>query len=278
MKNKKQEYSQLKRWLEERDITKLNDITTDVLQDYHTSKLERGLMPHSVVSTSRQVKAFFNWCLSENYITENPMDKVNLPILRKQVVETFTSKEVVKLIECFSYKNYIEARNKLILAIMADTGIRVMELCSLKESDVRMDKIKILGKGRKERYVSISPALKRIMIKYERLKRQYFKDSMKTDDTYILNYRGGKMSNPGLWLVCKSAEERTGIKDVHPHKFRHYFAITSLKVGGIDLHSLSLLLGHSEVTTTEIYLSSFRNDDLLKIAKSSSPLMNLHKG
>lgn len=264
MKNKKQEHSQLKKWLDEKDITKLNDITTEVLQDYHTNKITRGLKPHSVVSTSRQVKAFFGWCLSENYVSENPMDKVNLPILRETVIETFTTEEVIKLVECFSYKTYIEARNKMIVSIMADTGIRVMELCNVKETDIETDKIKVLGKGRKERYLSISPALKRIMIKYERLRNQYFKNILKTSDTYILNYRGGKMSNTGLWLVCKEGEKRTGIKNVHPHKFRHYFAITSLKVGGIDLHSLSLLLGHSEVSTTEIYLRSFRNEDLLK--------------
>lgn len=277
MKNKNQEYTQLKMWLDKLNITKLDDVTTKVLQDYHTDKLERGLKPTSIISTSKQIKAFFNWCIEEEYLTVNPMDKVNLPKSRKQIIEAFTSEEVYKLIECFNYKNYVEARNKLIIAIMADTGVRVTELTNIKTKHVGLDKIYILGKGRKERYLSISPVLKRIMIRYERLKSQYFEDKIVKDDYYILNYKGHKMSNTGLWLVCKEAEKRTGIKDVHPHKFRHYFAITSLKVGKIDIHSLSLLLGHSDISTTEIYLRTFRNDDLLNQAKSSSPLMNLHK-
>lgn len=277
MKNKKQEYKQLQIWLNKKQIEKLNDITTKVLQEYHTDKLKRGLKASSIVSTSKQISAFFNWCKNEDYLQENPMVKVELPKEPNLIVDTFTSDEVYKLIECFTYKSYIDARNKLIIALMADTGVRVLELTGIRDSDIYDDQILVNGKGRKERYVSISPVVRRIMIRYERLKRQYFKERLQQDDYYILNYQGAKMSNTGLWLVCKEAEKRTGIYDVHPHKFRHYFAITSLKVGKIDIHSLSQLLGHSDVSTTELYLKSFKNEDLMEVAKSSSPLMNLHK-
>lgn len=277
MKNKEQEFNQFKKWVDKINITKLDEVTTEVLQEYHTDKLKKGLKPQSIISTSKQIRAFFNWCVSVDYLKENPMGKVELPKVSKQIIEAFSSQEVYKLIECSSYKNYIEARNKLIIAIMVDTGVRVTELTNMKEDHIGIDKIYVLGKGRKERYLSISPVLKRIMIRYDRLKNQYFEDKMIKDDYYILNYRGHQMSNTGLWLVCKKAGKRTKIKDVHPHKFRHYFAITSLKVGKIDIHSLSLLLGHSDIATTEIYLRSFRNDDLLHQAKSSSPLMNMHK-
>lgn len=156
MKNKNQEYSQLKNYLDDLKIIKLKDVTTNVLQDYHTDKLERGLKPTSIVSTSKQIKVFFNWCKNEGYIKENPIDKVQLPKARKVLLEAFTSDEVYKLIEC-TYKNYIEARNKLIIAIMADTGVRVTELTNIRTDHVGIDKIYILGKGRKERYLSISP-------------------------------------------------------------------------------------------------------------------------
>ena len=125
--------------MDKRDIQKIDDVTTIVLQEYHTNKLERGLQPQSIISTSKQIKAFFNWCVKENYLTANPMDKVNLPKVRKKTLESFTSDEVYELMSCFSYKNYIETRNKLIVVLMADTGVRVTELTNIKNDDIQME-------------------------------------------------------------------------------------------------------------------------------------------
>src|SRR5690606_18481697 len=120
--------------------------------------------------------AFFNWCEKEEYMSENVAKKVDMPKIPIKVLNGFTMEEVHAMINSFSYKTYLEARNKAIIALLADTGIRAMELRTLKTENITETKILVNGKGNKERIVFISPALKRILIKYERMKRQYFHD------------------------------------------------------------------------------------------------------
>lgn len=280
MINKRQEYKQLKEYLIfNRGITKIESVTHHDLQSYVRQKQTKGLKPQSIVSMSKQVKAFFNWCVTEEYLQINPMDKVTLPKVPKVLLTGLTTKEVVAMMNCFSNKDYLELRNKAIIAMMADCGLRAMEIASIKESDVRETDIKVFGKGNKERIVFISPALKKILIRYERAKKQYFKNRIQYNDNYFLAYQGKAISTVAVWNLVKEASERVSItgKRVSPHMFRHYFAVQSV-MAGIDIYSLSRLLGHSDVSTTQRYLESLDNEQLLEKATSSSPLMNLNRG
>nr|WP_275577678.1 tyrosine-type recombinase/integrase [Virgibacillus halotolerans] len=204
------------------------------------------------------------------------MKGVALPKVAKQIRDGFTSDEVVSMIDAFNYKDYINARNKAIVAMLADTGLRAIEITNLPSDAVKNINMLVIGKGRKERIVYISPALRQILIKYERIKRKYFKDKLVKSDTYFLNYKGEEMSHVGLWKVAKLAGELAGVQDVHPHKFRHYYAVQCVK-SKMDIYSLSRLLGHSDVSTTQIYLESLNHDELLDKAIASSPLMNIAK-
>lgn len=280
IKNKKQEYKQLNLFLEtKRGITKLESITSHDLKSYVRQKQIKGLKPQSIVSMAKQVKAFFNWCVNEEYLTENPMDKVALPKLPKLLLTGLTTKEVISMMDSFGNTKYLEIRNKAILAMMSDCGLRAMEIAGLKENDVRETDIKVFGKGNKERIVFISPALKKILIRYERIKKQYFKDRVQYNNNYFLAYQGKSMSTVAVYNLVVEASERVGIKGkrVSPHMFRHYFAVQSI-MAGIDVYSLSRLLGHSNISTTHLYLQSLQNNELGKKAMSSSPLMNLNKG
>lgn len=280
MKNKRQEYKQLLEFLQKRrGITELESITTHDLDAYVRTKRQKGLKAQSIVSMAKQVKAFFSWCVKEEYLTENPMTKVTLPKLPKVLLTGLTTKEVVSMMESFNNKEYLELRNKAVIAMMSDCGLRAMEIAGLKEHDVRETDIKVFGKGNKERIVFISPALKKILIRYERIKKQYFKDRIQYNDNYFLAYQGKAMSTVAVYNLVIEASERVGIKGkrVSPHMFRHYFAVQSI-MAGIDVYSLSRLLGHSDVSTTQRYLESIDNDQLLEKATSSSPLMNLNRG
>lgn len=280
MKNKRQEYKQLLKYLQtNRGITKLDSVTKHDLQSYIRQKQVKGLKAQSIHSMARQVKAFFNWCVKEEYLDKSPMDGVTLPKKPKVLLTGLTTKEVVDMMESFNNKDYLEIRNKAILAIMSDCGLRAMEVAGLKESDIRETDIKVDGKGRKERIVFISPALKKILIRYERVKKQYFKDRVQYNDNYFLAYQGKAMSTTAVYNLVIEASERVGItgKRVSPHMFRHYFAVQSV-MAGIDIYSLSRLLGHSDVSTTQKYLESMDSNQLLEKAISSSPLMNLNRG
>ncbi|MFB7302017.1 tyrosine-type recombinase/integrase [Heyndrickxia sporothermodurans] len=279
MKNKKQEYKQLIVYLQEkRGITELESITIHDLRAYVRLKQQQGLKPQSIVSMFKMIKAFFSWCEKEEYLKENIASKVELPKVPITVLNGFTVKEVQSMIDAFSFKNYLETRNKAIIAMMADCGLRAMEIRGLLSENVRETSILVNGKGNKERIVFISPALKRILIKYERIKKEYFADVV-TVDNYFLNYTGGSISHVALDNIIKKAGERAGIegKRVSPHTFRHFYAVQCLSNGNIDVYSLSRLLGHSDISVTQRYLHTMNDEQLLDKAVSSSPLMNFRR-
>ncbi|MCK0470858.1 tyrosine-type recombinase/integrase [Halalkalibacter sp. APA_J-10(15)] len=278
--NKKQEFKQLQKFLhEKRAITQIESITTHDLKAYIRHKQQQGLQPQSIVSMAKIIKAFFNWCVIEEYLTANPMDKVLLPKVPKKVLSGFTPEEVTKMIDSFSYKNYIEARNKTIIALLSDCGLRSMELRGLKNHDVTETSILVNGKGNKQRIVFISPVLKKFLLKYERIKKEHFEKRLVKSDHYFLTYKAEQMSHVALFQLVKEAGRRAGIegKRVSPHVFRHFYTVQTLNSGTIDLYSLSKLLGHSQVSTTQRYLASMTDEELEIKAMTSSPLSNLNK-
>jgi integrase/recombinase XerD len=276
MKNKRQELKQLKHYLiNKRGITYLENVTTYDLKAYIRQKSKSGLQPQSIVSMFKMIAAFFSWCEKEEYLKENIAKKVETPKVPKKILKGFTPQDVQAMISAFTYKNYIDARNKAIIAMLADCGLRAMELRGLVNQNVKETSILVNGKGNKERLIFISPALKKILIKYERIKRQHFKDKITTNH-YFLSYKGTELSHVGLDNVIKLAGEKAGIKGkrISPHSYRHFFSVQCI-LNGIDIYTLSKLLGHSEVSTTQRYLQSLEDFELIKKAMPSSPLMNI---
>lgn len=225
----------------------------------------------------KMIRAFFNWCVSEEYLDEDITKKVELPKVPKKVLKGFTSEDITTMINVFSYQNYMEARNKAIIAMLSDCGLRSMEIRGLKFSNVKEAYLLVNGKGNKERMVYISPELKKILIKYDRKRKEYLKDKL-NDDRYFLSYKGGELSHVGLYNVIKEAGERAKIKGkrISPHSFRHFYAVQCI-LNGIDIYTLSKLLGHSEIRTTQRYLQSLEDFKLLEKAMPSSPLMTINK-
>ncbi|WP_313431172.1 tyrosine-type recombinase/integrase [Siminovitchia terrae] len=277
--NKRQELKQLLKFLDEkRAVHRLEGVSFHDLKAYARFKQQSGLQPQSIVAMLKVIRAFFNWCVREEYLKENIARKVDLPKQPKKVLKGFTTKEVDKMINSFSYKTYFEARNKAMVAMLSDCGLRAKELRELEDKNVKETTILVNGKGNKERYIFISPALKKILIRFERIKKEYFNGKYFNPNYYFLSYKGDLLSHVGLDKVIKEAGRRAGIEDkrISPHSFRHFFAVQSI-LNGIDIFTLSKLLGHSEISTTQRYLQSLEDFELINKAMPSSPLMNLHK-
>lgn len=280
MINKRQELKQMRIFLQEkRGIKKLENIYVDDLKAYIRSKQKAGLQATSIISMHKMVSAFFNWCVKEEYLKENPMRKVERPKAHKKLLKGFTQEEVRDMINAFNSKTFIEARNKAIIATLADTGLRAMELRELPFDAVRETSIIVNGKGNKERIVFISPALKKVLIKYERLRKEYIEDNEVKENCYFLTYTLKGLTHVALDNIIKKAGKRAGIegKRVSPHVFRHFYAVQCLTVGNIDIYSLSRLLGHGDIQITERYLHSMDDEQLSNKAIPNSPLMNLNK-
>ncbi|QAA24019.1 recombinase [Sporolactobacillus terrae] len=280
MKNKTFEIEHLVTYLEQkRGITKLNTLTHFDLQAYFHLKRLKGNKASSLVTLHKCIHAFFSWMVSENYLKENIMDKVECPKTPKTIINTFTPNQVYRMIHSFKENSYLEVRNKAIISMLADCGLRSIEIRRLKPDDIKLTQINVLGKGNKERIVFISPALKKVLIRYERFRRQFVKRVFPHDENYFLNYLGEEITHTGLYNIIREAGKRASITGVRcsPHTFRHYYSVEALKSGKIDLYSLSRLLGHSSTAITERYLRSLEDSQLIDKAVSSSPLMNLNR-
>jgi integrase/recombinase XerD len=182
----------------------------------------------------------------------NPTDGLKPPKVEKKTPETLTIEEVNLLLEQPSGDTPKEIRDKAMLELLYATGLRVSELISLKISDVNLSLNYIECHDRtKSRIIPIENAAKFALNKYITEVRP----SMCADSEYLFtNVKGDMMSRQGFWKVLKSYAKKAGIdKDITPHMIRHSFA-THMVINGADLASLQEMLGHSDISTTQIYL------------------------
>ena len=171
-------------------------------------------------------------------------------------------------------------RNRLIVALLIDTGIRNLELCNINTLDVKDRVIHIHGKGNKERVVPISPMLKKLIIKYDRVRSLYIQDKLITDDCYLLSQTGNRLTVEAVERVIRKCGQLAKVRDsirCSPHTIRHYYAQAMLR-GGLDVYSLSRLLGHEDISITKRYLQSIQDDSIIELASTTSPLMNIKGG
>ncbi|MCR4944751.1 MAG: tyrosine-type recombinase/integrase [Clostridium sp.] len=257
-------------------IVELEDVAPLHIKQYLNSLKEKGRSPVYINTILKNLRSFFQYCYEEGYCL-NVAKKVIWLKEKKVVISTFSDVEVKKMLEYWKFTSYLHARNKCIMAVLFDTGIRNFELCTLKTLDVRETVIHIMGKGRKERVVPISPYLKKVMIKYERIKESYLSDDILHYDNYFLSSRNKPLTTEAVERIVKIAGEGAKVrKEIRcsPHTCRHYFAQAQIR-NGLDVYSLSRLLGHESIAITKRYLQGIRDDTILEISVKSSPLMNL---
>ena len=144
-------------------------------------------------------ETIFVYCINEEYVIKNPCLKVSWQREPRRLINTFTDLEIINMINAFDYLNYLNARNKTIIALLVDTGARNTETCGILSNNIKANFVLIKGKGNKERQVGLSPELKKIMMKYNRIKDYYFKDKVINHENYFL-------SNTGLPLTVETIE------------------------------------------------------------------------
>ncbi|UNK19275.1 tyrosine-type recombinase/integrase [Paenibacillus sp. N3/727] len=227
------------------------------------------------------LKVFFQYLVSEEFIDEqdNPMRRIKNLKEAKTVIVTFNDDEVSRVINDLREETYSNVRDKLILITLFDTGIRVSELCGIKNVDVARRHILIHGKGSKQRLVYISNIMRKYMRKYEELKRERFKKRSQDEieEYYFLDQCAERLSRSRINKILKEHCSNAGVrKEVRcsPHDCRHYFAQKQLR-NGIDIYSLSRLMGHFDTQITSKYLRGLQQEDILEIGRIHSPLNGL---
>ena len=204
------------------------------------------------------------------------MNKIGWAKEEKIVIKTFTPAEVQAMLNAYPEKEYMDVRNKTILALLFDTGIRCSELCNLMQADADKERFRIYGKGRKERYVAQSPYMKKLLLHYKEYRDYYF-EYRSVPDNLFLSRTGRPLTTVAVERIVRIAGERAKVRKnirCSPHTCRHFFSQAQLKNGN-DVYSLSRLLGHSNIKTTNRYLQGMNDTEIVKASVKCSPLMNL---
>lgn len=216
---------------------------------------ELGLSGSSAARYLSSLRGFFGYLFHNKYITRNPVDKIEAPKRKKNLPEVLTISEMEDILSKPETKEILGLRDKAILEIMYACGLRVSEVINLKISNLyfKEDMIRVLGKGSKERLIPIGRCAVRWVLKYLADSRPMLVKKAFSENYVFLNNRGTKLSRMGIWKITDRYFKEAGInKEVHPHTFRHSFA-THLIEGGADLRAVQEMLGHVDISTTQIY-------------------------
>ena len=212
----------------------------------------------TVTSQSRIIsglRSFYAYCYMEQIVTLNPTALLETPKQKRILPDTLSFDEIESIIAQIDLSKPEGGRNKAILETLYSCGLRVSELVNLRISCLHLDIgfVRVIGKGDKERLVPIgSDAIKYINI-YRNDIRVHISIKPGQEDFLFLNRRGSKLSRVMIFILLKELAKKAGIvKNISPHTFRHSFA-THLVEGGADLRAVQEMLGHENITTTEIY-------------------------
>lgn len=247
----------------------LKQINNEDIKKY-IQNLNKTMNAKSVSRNISTLKSFYKYLLLDNYITKTPLTNIVMPKIKKDLPKVLTEEEINKLLN-FSPKDNYDYRNKAMIELMYSTGLRVSELINLQMPDVDFDLeiIRIFGKGSKERIVPMGEYATNALKEYVTYYRNTLTKTKKTNYVFLSN-RGDKMTRQSFFKILKKIAKMQNIKtEFSPHTLRHSFATHLLKYGA-DLRSIGELLGHSDISSTQIY-THISNEKLKENYKQSHP-------
>lgn len=257
--------------LSELDNLSPQNITYENLQEYIYQLSKNKISERSQARAISSIKAFFKFLLEDDYRTDNPAALLEGPKLGLYLPDTLSEEDINRIITCIDNSTDIGKRNKCILEVLYGCGLRVSELIDLKISNINFKEsyIMVEGKGEKTRLVPLANTTAEFIRSYIHTVRNKTKINKKHEDTLFLNSRGTNMSRVIVFIIIKELTQKAGIsKSISPHTFRHSFA-THLLQNGADLRFIQEMLGHSSITTTQVYTH-------LKTEELRDVILNFH--
>lgn len=249
---------------------KIKDITYPFLREYLTYLYEQKYTSRTISRHISALKSFFKYLMKEEKIKNNPMTLISNPKLDKKLPNYVNYQDLETLLSIPDKQDKLGLRNALILELLYSTGVRVSELVgiTLKNIDFANERILVLGKGNKERYVLFGDKCKELLKLYLKESRPIL---LKQDtDILLLNKNGTPLTDRGVRLIIDNVVKMSALKlNVTPHTLRHTFA-THLLNEGADLRMVQELLGHSSIATTGIY-THVSNERLRKVYLDAHP-------
>lgn len=235
-------------------ISKISDVSKGLVGSYIRFLSEIGLAPSSIARNISSLGTFWSFLLQNQYANNDPLEGNDLPKRVKRIPEVLTIEEIRNILNAIDISSACGLRDRALWEFMYATGARASETINIRIADIYKSEefVRIMGKGSKERLVPIASESLYWVDRYIRDGRITL--AKPASGGYVfLNNRGGKLSRMGLWKIIRKWTEKSGInKPVHPHTLRHSFA-THLVEGGADLVSVQAMLGHEDISTTQIY-------------------------
>jgi integrase/recombinase XerD len=241
-------------FLKKKNIDSVHKITKQHLIDFLYLKKANGTSASTLAREGTTLRSFFKFLLSDGYISQNPAEILTSPKTWHLIPEVLSLQEIEKLLRTPNEKQPLGLRDKAILEFMYATGARVSEVAHMKHSDLNIEigYIRCLGKGEKERIIPIGSKALHLLQKYLTQARPKILGK-KSSEYLFVSTHGTCLTRQVLWQKLKSYVVKSGIrKDVSPHTLRHSFA-THLLAGGADLRAVQEMLGHTDISTTQIY-------------------------
>ncbi len=261
-------------FLKEHKISKPADIKISLLYDFIDILNEIPLAAASISRNFSSIRMFHEFMMNEGYVKKDITENIISPKIPKRLPKVLSINEIEKILNVIDITKILGIRDRAMLELLYACGLRISELLKLRLSSVFYDEgwIRIFGKGNKERIIPFGNEARKWLKKYINYIRPELKKKniLKAEDFIFLNARGGPLSRMGVWKIIQQYVKSAGIyKKVSPHTFRHSFA-THLLEGGADLRAVQEMLGHSDISTTQIYTHLDR-DYLKEIHKTFHP-------
>lgn len=248
-------------FLENAGIKDYNVVTSVHLSNFFEQQRKNGIDGATTARYMSSLKGFFRYLEDNQYIEKNPTAKLSRVKKSRKLPAVLSFAEIEKILNAPKIDDVTGMRDKAILETFYSSGLRVSELINLKINDLYFpdEVVRVLGKGSKERIIPMGSSAIKWLKKYLTQSRPHLENKMRSQNFVFLNKRGIKLSRMGIWNLIKKYSDEAGItKEIHPHTFRHSFA-THLLEGGADLRAVQEMLGHADISTTQIYTHIDRN-------------------
>ena len=251
--------NKLCRFLEEKDIREVSRIDEAVLESYIFFLKDSGFANSTISRHIAAIKSWYLYMVKEEIVICDYAQNLKAPKIEKKAPEILQMNEVVRLLEEPKGKNPKELRDKAMLELLYATGIRVTELITLTTSQLNMQMNYIVcNDGYKDRIIPFGMKARDALLNYLEYSRSVMISDLKSDILFV-NCSGQSMSRQGFWKLIKYYAEKAGITaDITPHTLRHSFA-AHLVENGADLKSVQEMMGHSDISTTQIYANLNQN-------------------
>ncbi|WP_071395652.1 site-specific tyrosine recombinase XerD [Bacillus tuaregi] len=236
-------------------LNSFNDVQRIHIVHFLGHLKEQGKSSRTLARHVASIRAFHQFLLREKVSDHDPSVHIETPQLERSLPKVLSLQEVETLLDSPDVSNHYGVRDKAMLELLYATGIRVSELIGLKLEDVHltMGFVRCIGKGNKERIIPIGKNAVMALERYLENGRLHFISKKRQDDALFLNHHGKQLTRQGFWKILKKIVREAGIeKELTPHTLRHSFA-THLLENGADIRAVQEMLGHADISTTQIY-------------------------